>query len=179
MTRRQLAMARELGDKDTEITALVNLGLWLWAQGKEAEAVQFTEQAADAVARAGNPRVETVLHANLAFAHAKLGNAEASRKHGDIASAKMQTFADPEVDRDVQLGLAYARIRAGRLDEAERTLDRAERWQRSDRTEMMRARLAYARGDYARAFERITKSKTMGGPWLLQNEQMRLRVALA
>jgi tetratricopeptide (TPR) repeat protein len=173
MTRRQVALSRELGDRDTEVVSLVNLGLWLWAQGKEREAVQTTEQAVGLVERVGNRRIESVLHSNLATAYTKLGNLAAARTESETALRKAEGLNDPEVDRDVQLGTAYALIRDGRLADAARALDRAERWQRNDRTEMMRARLAYAHGDYRQAFERITKAKSLGGPWLTQNEQMR------
>jgi hypothetical protein len=37
---------------------------------------------------------------------------------------------------------------------------------------MMRARLAYAKHDYARASQLIHKAKSMGEVWLVQYEQM-------
>ncbi|MBV8518023.1 MAG: serine/threonine protein kinase [Acidobacteria bacterium] len=172
LTRRQLALTRELGDAGTEMIALTNLGLWLWAQGKEQDAVVFTEQAAAVAARAGNPRVEALILSNLATANVKLGDLDAAARHNDAALAKAAPLDDPEIDRDVQLGLAYALIREGKLDDARRAIDRGERWQKNTRSLLMRARLLYARGDYAAAYELATRAKQRHDGWLLQYEQM-------
>ena len=56
--RRQLALARELGDQDTEMIALVNLAISLYSRGQEREAIDFTEQAAEAARKASVPRVD-------------------------------------------------------------------------------------------------------------------------
>jgi eukaryotic-like serine/threonine-protein kinase len=172
LTRRQLALTRELGDAGTEMIALTNLGLWLWAQGKEQEAVSWTEQAATVAARAGNPRVEALILSNLATANVKLGDLDAAARHNDAALAKSAPLDDPEIDRDVQLGLTYALIREGKLDDAQRAVDRAERWQKNTRSILMRARLLYARGDYAGALDLGTRAKQRHDGWLLQYEQM-------
>jgi tRNA A-37 threonylcarbamoyl transferase component Bud32/tetratricopeptide (TPR) repeat protein len=172
LTRKQVALSREIGDTATLNIALVNLGLYLWAQGKEAEAVKVTEEGALVAAKVGNPRVEAVIHANLGYAYAKLGDLEAAKRHNDAAAARNAGINDPEVDRDVQLSLAYALIRDGRLAEAGRAIERGERWQVNGRSTMMRARLAYARRDYARAAQLIAQAKKMADVWLIQYEQM-------
>ena len=172
LTRKQVALSREIGDTATLNIALVNLGLYLWAQGKEAEAVKVTEEGALVAAKVGNPRVEAVIHANLGYAYAKLGDLGAAKRHNDAAVARNAGINDPEVDRDVQLSVAYALIRGGRLAEAERAIVRGERWQVNGRSTMMRARLAYARRDYARAAQLIAQAKTMADVWLIQYEQM-------
>jgi len=171
-TRRQVALSRALGDTETEGVALINLGLWLWAQGKESEAITVTEQATVVAERVGSPRLEAVLHANLATAYTKHADFNAARRHAEIAVAKAAPLDDPEVDRDVQLSRAYLMIREGKLTEAVPLLERAERWQKNSRSTLMRARLAYARGQYTQALELISRAKTMDGPWLTQNEQM-------
>ena len=172
LTRRQAALTRETGDTGTEIFALVNLGLWLWAQGKEAEAVKVTQDASVVAAKVGNARVETVILSNLATATTKLGDLAAAHRYNDAAVRRSASLDDPEVERDVQLALAYTFIREGKLDEAEKALDRAERWQLNARVLILRARLAYARGDYARAFDLIARAKARNETWLIQNEQM-------
>jgi len=170
--RRQVALTREIGDTASEVYGLGNLGLYLWAQGKEAEAVQATRDGAALAAKLGNRRVETVLLSNLAVAETKLGNLAAARAHSAAALQKGAGLNDPEVERDVQLGLAYTQIRDGRLSEAARSIQRAETWKVNARCLLMRARLAYAHGEYARAFELIRKSKETEEVWLVQNEQM-------
>lgn len=172
LTKRQLALTREIGDTATEIYALANLGLWQWAQGKEKEAVATIEEAGRIAERVDNPRVESIVHANLATAYTKLGDLAAARRHNEIAHEKAEGLNDPEVARDVELGLAYLLIREGKLDEAERAIDRADRWQIIGRSVMLRGRLAYARGDYRRAHALLARAKTMDGPWLIQSEQM-------
>ncbi|HUR82223.1 MAG TPA: protein kinase [Thermoanaerobaculia bacterium] len=172
LTRRQIALTRETGDTATEIFGLVNLGLYLWAQGKEADAVAVTRDAAAVAAKVGNRRVETVILANLAVAETKLGHLEDARGHNAAAAQKAQGLGDPEVERDVHLAAAYTAIRDGHLDEAERELDRAESWRRNARCTLYRARLAYARGDYARAWSLVQQAKKTEEVWLIQSEQM-------
>ncbi|HYC91449.1 MAG TPA: protein kinase [Thermoanaerobaculia bacterium] len=172
MTRRQIVLTREIGDTASSVYGLVNRGLYLWAQGKEREAVAATREAAAVAAQVGNPRVEAVILANLGVAETKLGDLEAARAHNAAALQKLATLADPEVARDVHLALAYTAIRGGALAEAERWLDRAEAWRVSDRCHLYRARLAYARGDYARAWELVKKAKATADVWLIQSEQM-------
>jgi tetratricopeptide (TPR) repeat protein len=172
LTRRQITLARDIVDRQTENIGLVNLGLYLWAQGKETEAVQVTEEAAKLAETVGNPRVAAVTHANLGYAHAKLGNLQRSRLHNETALVLAKDLKDPEVDRDVQLSVAYMLIRLGDLAAAERAIERAEQWQVNTRSRMVRARLAYARRDYARAATLIRSAKTMGDVWLVQYEQM-------
>ena len=172
LNRRQVALTREIGDASSEIVALVNLGLYLWAQGKEREAVEVTREGAVVAAKVGNPRVESVILANLGVAETKLGNLDAARAHNAAALAKMKGLDDPEVARDVYLTLAYTAIRGNQLAEAEQWLDRAESWRISDRCHLYRARLAYARGDYARAWSLVQKAKSVADVWLIQSEQM-------
>jgi tetratricopeptide (TPR) repeat protein len=172
LRRRQIALTRESGDTATEVYGLVNLGLFLWAQGKEPEAVAVTRDAVAVAAKVGNPRIEAVILANLGIAETKLGHLDAARAHNAAALQKMSTIVDPEVARDVHLATAYTAIRAGRLAEAEQSLDRAESWRSSARCLLYRARLAYARGDYARAWTLVKQAKQAEGLWLIQNEQM-------
>jgi tetratricopeptide (TPR) repeat protein len=171
-TRRQVALTREIGDTASEVYGLGNLGLYLWAQGKEAEAVQVTRDGAELAAKLGNRRVEAVLLSNLAVAETKLGDLVAARAHGAAALQKVEGLNDSEVERDVHLALAYTQIRDGRLAEAARSIERAEAWRVSARCLLMRARLAYARGDYPRAYDLIRESKEKEEVWLIQNEQM-------
>ena len=172
MTRRQVALTREIGDTSSEVYGLTNLGLYLWAQGKETEAVQVTREGATLAAKTENPRVETVLLSNLGTAETKLGDLAAARAHAEAALEKMKELRDPEVERDVYLGLAYTQIREGKLAEAARSIDRAEAWRSNARCLLLRARLAYARGDYAKAFDLVKRSKAAEDVWLIQNEQM-------
>ncbi len=172
LTRRQIALTRETGDKATEIFGLVNLGLYLWAQGKEPEAVAVTRDAAAVAARVGNRRVETVILANLATAETKLGHLDEARRYNAAAAQKAQGLNDPEVERDVHLAAAYTAIRDRRLDEAARALDRSESWQGDSRCTLYRARLAYARGDYARAWSLVQQAKKTADVWMIQSEQM-------
>jgi Flp pilus assembly protein TadD len=152
LTRRQVALTREIGDASSEVYGLGNLGLYLWAQGKEAEAVQATREGAALAAKLGNVRVETVLLSNLGTAETKLGDLAAARAHAAAALAKMKDLHDPEVERDVYLGLAYTQIREGNLADAARSIERAERWRPNARCLLYRAPL-YARGEYAKAFD--------------------------
>jgi tetratricopeptide (TPR) repeat protein len=140
--------------------------------GKEQEAVAVTRDAAVVAAKVGNPRVETVILSNLGTAETKLGHLDAARAHNAAAQQKMATFEDPEVARDVHLAAAYTAIRSGQYAEAEQELDRAEMWRVSDRCHLYRARLAYARGDYARAWELVKKARAAAPVWLIQSEQM-------
>ncbi len=172
LTRRQIALTREISDTASEVYGLGNLGIYLWAQGKESEAVQITREGAAPAAKLGHRRVETVLLSNLAVAETKLGDLAAARTHGAAALEKVAGLNDPEVERDVHLALAYTRIREGRLAEAERAIERSEEWRVNARCLLMRGRLAYARGDYPRALELIRRAKGMEEVWLIQNEQM-------
>jgi tetratricopeptide (TPR) repeat protein len=172
VTRKQVALTREIGDTASEIFGLVNLGLYLWAQGKETEAVTITRDALAVARRVGNRRVETHILSNLGIAETKLGDLDAARDHIAASLTAMTNLNDPEIERDVRLAQAYHAIREGRLADAERALDQADAWRVSARGVMYRARLAYARGDYARALALITKAKSMNEPWLVQDEQM-------
>jgi hypothetical protein len=97
-------------------------------------------------------RIAVALHdvRQQARFHNNLGVLEAARAHNAAAQEKLSTMEDPEVARDVHLALAYTAIRGGAFGEAERGLDRAEAWRVSDRCHLYRARLAYARGDFAK-----------------------------
>jgi tetratricopeptide (TPR) repeat protein len=172
LTQRQLVLTREIRDTATEIYALANLGLWQWAQGKESEAVKTTVEAAQVAARVGNPRVEAVILSNLGTANTKLGHLAEANRYNALSAQKAKGLGDPEVDRDTHLATAYTRVREGRLNDAARELDLAESWRTNGRARLMRGRLAYARGEYARAFELATSAKGTGDPWLIQNEQM-------
>ena len=171
MTRRQVALTREIGERQTELMALSNLALWSWALGNERDGVATAQQAAVLAAKVGSPRIEAIILANVAFGSAKLGDLATARQAGAAALAKMPAN-DPEVDRDVQIALAYVAIRDGRLDDAERAIARAERWRPETRTYLIRGRLAYARGDYARAAALGAKAKSMKEAWLPQWETM-------
>jgi tetratricopeptide (TPR) repeat protein len=172
MTRRQLALARDVGDKPTETLALLNLGLWTWSQGNDAEGVRWTNEALAAARKLGARPVEALLLSNLATAKTRLGDVAGAVRDGDAALAAIRGVNDPAMTTDVFLGHAYALIRAGRLTEAQRLIDDAERAAPNARCKVIRARLAYARGDYHAAYEMIAAAKQMGESWPLPYEEM-------
>ena len=173
MTRRQLALARALGDKPTEVLALVNLGLHTWSQGRDDEGIRWTNEALAAARKLGARPVEALLLSNLATAKARLGDVAAAVRDGDAAMETIRGVNDPEMTADVFLGRAYALIRAGRLAEAQRLIDDAERTAPTNaRCKVIRARLAYARGEYRAAYELIVAAKNMNQLWPLPYEQM-------
>jgi tetratricopeptide (TPR) repeat protein len=173
MSRRELAITREAGDRNTETMALVNLGLWLYGQGKEAEAIAATEQARALAEQAGTRQITSLLLSNLAQAKARLGDLAAAQRDADAAMAIERQLHDADIGADVRVGAAYCAIRGGRLAEAQRLLDEADKVRSTLRGEVFRARLAYARAEYAKAAAIIDKAKTMGDTWLIQYETMR------
>ena len=172
--RRQLDLARELGDRHTEMFALTNLAIVLYSRGAEEEAIAATEQAADIASALGAPRVEIVCRSNLGTARTKRGDlAQAAKDIAESMTLLPRIKGDVETASDVWLGDAYYLIRAGRLTEAEKAIGEAEReWRVSGRSVMMRARLAYARGDDALALALASRAKEMKEAWLGQYDAM-------
>jgi tetratricopeptide (TPR) repeat protein len=172
--RRQLALSRELGDRRTELFALTNLAVRLYSKGAEEEAIAVTEQAAAAAAAIGAPRVEIVCRSNLGTARTKRGDlAQAAQDIAASLALLPKIKGDVETASDVWLSDAYYLIRAGRLPEAENAIGEAEReWRVSGRSLMMRARLAYARGDASRAVALAERAKGMKEQWLGQYDAM-------
>lgn len=177
LTRKDLAMARELGDRKTEVEALTNLGLWAYARNHESEAIDYTEQARQAAAKFGATHVEALLLSNLAQARTRLGDLAAGQRDADAAMDIGRTLRAPAVMPDIYVGKAYPAIRAGRLAEAAHLLDEADAVRKTPRATIFRARLAYAQGKYTEASALIEKAKTMGDTWFPQYESMRLAFA--
>jgi tetratricopeptide (TPR) repeat protein len=173
MTRRQLQIAHDTGDRHTEAIALLNLGLWLYATGQEPEAIAMTERARALAVQFGAKELEAMLDSNLAQAKARRGDLAGAQADAEAGLKVEAAIRDASIAPDVRIGAAYAAIRAGRLDDAARLLDEADRIRRTQRAAVFRARLAYARGDYARAAATIDAAKTMGDVWLAQYETMR------
>jgi tetratricopeptide (TPR) repeat protein len=178
LSKKQVAMARELGDKKTEIEGLANLGLWAYARGDEVQAIAVTEQAREAAKQFGALHLEALLVSNLAQARARLGDLAGAQRDADDGLAIGAKLRYPAIMPDVYLGAAYPAIRAGRLDEASQLIDRAEGLRKSQRGAVFGARLLYARRRYAEASKRIEEAKRMDeGTWVPQYESMRLAFA--
>src|SRR5437868_5216959 len=58
MLRKQIASARALGSRDSELSALTNLAIALYTRGAEDEAIEATQRAADLAAENQDPRIE-------------------------------------------------------------------------------------------------------------------------
>jgi serine/threonine protein kinase/tetratricopeptide (TPR) repeat protein len=172
--RKQLALARELGDRDTEMIAQINLAIALYSRGEEVAAIDATAQAADIAAQMRAPRIEALARSNIATARTRRGELAAAKADAEKSMALLPTFAaDVETASDIRLGYAYWLIRTGRLPEAERAIDEAERAFRvTTRSLEMRGRLAYERGDYRAALALIEKGKARKEQWLTQDQRM-------
>jgi tetratricopeptide (TPR) repeat protein len=173
LTKKQVMMAQELGDKQTEVEGLMNLGLWAYARSDEAHAIAFTEQARAGAAQFGALQLEALLLTNLAQARTRLGDLTAAQRDADAGMAIGRKMRAPEIEPDVLIGASYPAIRAGRLDEAARLLDRADAIRKTQRGAIFRARLLYARGRYAAASSAIEQARTMGDLWVPQYDAMR------
>jgi tetratricopeptide (TPR) repeat protein len=172
--RRQIEIARELGDATSEILGNFNLAILLYSRGAEEEGIALAEEAAKVAARANQPRFESVAWSNVATARTKRGELEAARV-ADVAAMAMipRLGADVESISEVLLAHAYWLTRMGRLAEAERVIDKDERdWRVTARSLRTRARIAYARGDYRRAGALAERAHAMGEQWLRQDELM-------
>src|SRR5213075_861230 len=165
LTRKDLTLARELGDRKTEMDALTTLGLWAYARNHEQEAIDYTEQALQAATKFGAVHMEALLWSNLAQAHTRLGDFAAAQRDVDAAMAASKAMHAPGVLPDVYIGAAYLATRTGHLAEAARLLDEAEALRNGPRATIFRARLLYAQGKYAEASAMIEKAKTMGDTW--------------
>jgi tetratricopeptide (TPR) repeat protein len=167
-------LSRELGDRESEITALTNLAILVYSAGHEDDAIALTEEAANVAHAIGIPRIEIAARSNLATARTRRGELAQAERDALTSVALLPKIAgDVETAADVWLGYAYFLIRAGRLDEAERAIDRAEHdWRPGGRSGVYRARLAFARRDYARSVQLIEAAKKRNEAWLGQYDQM-------
>ena len=174
LVRRQLVLARELGDSTSEILGYFNLAILLYSRGAEEEAIGLASQAAAVAARTNRPRFEAMARANVATARTKRGELALAGPEAAAAMALIPRLgADVESIAEVQLGYAYWLIRMGRLAEAERVIAQSERdWRVSARSLRMRARLAYDRADYRTAGTLVERAHAMGEQWLRQDEMM-------
>jgi tetratricopeptide (TPR) repeat protein len=172
LTKKNLAMARELGDKKTMIEALTNLGLWSYATGREQEAIGYTEEARTAAAEFGARQLEALLLSNLAQARTRLGDLAGAQRDAEAALALGKLINDPEFQPDILIGAAYPAIRAGRLAEAARLIDKANAIRMTARGAIFRARLLYEQHKYAEAYALMQKAKAMGDVWFPQYETM-------
>jgi tetratricopeptide (TPR) repeat protein len=175
LVRRQIAIARELGDSTSEILGLFNLAILLYSRGAEEEAIPLMAQAGDVAGRANRPQFEALARSNVGAAHTKRGELAAAAKNDAAAMALLPRLgADVESAADVRLGHAYWLMRSGRLAEAERVIAQTEReWRISARGLRLRARIAYARGDYRAAAAIIERAHALGEQWLRPDELMR------
>jgi tetratricopeptide (TPR) repeat protein len=173
--RRQIAIARELGDSTSEILGCFNLAILLYSRGMEEEAIGLAAQAAEVAARANQPHFEAMARSNVATARTKRGELVAAGKADAAAIALLPRLgADVESAAEVQLGHAYWLTRMKRLTEAERVIAQSERdFRVSSRGLRMRARIAYERGDYRAAAAIVERAHALGEQWLRQDEQMR------
>ena len=174
LTKKQLSMARELGDKRSELEAIAIQAIWAYAREDETEAIALTEEARRRAAAFGAPHLEALFLTNLAQARTRRGDLAAAQRDADAALAIVNTgrMRLPEFEPDILIGASYPAIRAGRLDEAQRLIDKADGIRKTMRGAVFRARLLYARGRYAEASATIEKAKAMEDTWVPQYEAM-------
>ena len=173
--RRQIAIAREVGDSTSEILGCFNLAILLYSRGVEEEAIGLAARAAEVAARANQPRFEAMARSSVATARTKRGELAAAGKADAAAIALLPRLgADVESANDIHLGHAYWLTRMKRLTEAERVIAQSERdFRVNSRSLRMRARIAYERGDYRAAGALVERAHALGEQWLRQDEMMR------
>jgi len=172
LSKKQLALARELGDKRAEMEGAAQLAIWTYARGDEPQAIALTEEARKLAAEFGAPHLEALFLGNLAQARTRRGDLSGAEHDAADALELMKKMHRSEYEAEVLVGCAYPAIRAGRFDEAEHLLDRADAIHPTLRGYVFRARLLYARGRYAEAAATIAKGKLMHDSWLPQYEAM-------
>jgi len=115
---RALGAARRTGDRDAEATALNNLGIVDWRQGRLQQAAGHYRQALALFREAGDRAGEARELTNLGLAETQLGHYEQAARHQQEAAATFHDIRDRYGEARALGNLGLARQRQGRYQEA-------------------------------------------------------------
>jgi len=162
-----LASAKESGDKHTEAVAVIDLAAFHGSAGHYDDALVWATKARELTATLGQSYLRGMaLNGAIAY-ETYNGLLDAAQRDADTATAFLSTAKEASLQRDLALTQAYLLIREGKLAEAEKKIGERP----PARVPMMlRARIAYERGDYRNADALARQAKALNDGWYAFDE---------
>jgi tetratricopeptide (TPR) repeat protein len=172
LTRRQLTIARAIGDRGTEGIAMVNLAMDFYSADRIPETVQLLHEAETLAEKVHDLRVEAVALANLIYLNTSLGEFEAARRDLAKAEAVSVSLANPDVTHRIDAVHGYLLTREGKNNEAGVLIDKAEKLKVTGTSQVTRARLLYAQGQYVKAAATMQHAMELKQGWFPAQQRM-------
>jgi len=110
--------ARQLGDRAAEATALTNLGIICWRQGRYQQAIDYHEQARAASVEIGDRAGQAIAVANLGVVYERQGRLDQAAESHRLGLALFQEAGDQSGEARALANLGSVTVRQGRYDEA-------------------------------------------------------------